>query len=390
MKVTELTDVMIPHHIPTFTGREFDVLKEESKNDPSFFAAKKFEKKCAAFFAEQFKGSKLLFTSSCARALELSVMLAGIKPGDEVIMPSYTFVASANAVAQFGGVPVFIDMRPDTLNINEELIEAAITPRTKAIMPVHYGGVGCEMDAIVQIAEKHGLYIIEDAAHGIQAAYKNRPLGSIGHLNCLSFDSMKNISCGEGGLLIITRPELFARAEICYDQGTDRFQFNRGEVPFFQWVDVGSNFKMHDYNAGILWAQLQEAERITQKRLDDWNYYYLALLPLNKEGEFELPRVPAQCQHNAHIFFVRLRDENARNQLLNYLRERKIFATHHYLPLHRSVYGKIVGRFNGEDRYTTSESLRLLRLPLYYDIDRAAQKRVIETIAEFWDNKLAN
>lgn len=375
---------MIPHHIPTFTGREFDVLKEESRNDPSFFAAKKFEKKCAAFFAEQFKDSKLLFTGSCARALELSVMLAGIKPGDEVIMPSYTFVASANAVAQFGGVPVFVDVRRDTLNIDEKLIEAAITPRTKAIMPVHYGGVGCQMEAIVQLAEKHGLYIIEDAAHGIQATYNNRPLGSYGHLNCLSFDSMKNISCGEGGLLIITKPELFERAEICYDQGTDRYRFNRGEVPFFQWVDAGSNFKMHDYTAGILWAQLQEAERITEKRLDDWNYYHRALEPLHDEVEFELPQVPAQCGHNAHIFFVRLRNENARTELMNHLREKEIFTTHHYIPLHSSIYGKMVCRFNGEDRYTTKESLRLLRLPLYYSIERSAQTRVVEAIADFF------
>lgn len=376
---------MIPNHQPTFTGKEFEYLAAAAAKDPDLFLGGEYLKKATAFFQQHYSGALVKLTGSCTRALELSTALLDIQPGDEVILSSFTFVASANAIVQRGGVPVFVDIRPDTLNIDEQLIEAAITPRTKAIMVVHYAGVGCEMDAISAIAKKHNLLLIEDAAHAVDAAYKGKPLGSFGQFNCLSFGSIKNITCGEGGLLVVTDPAYFDKAEIIHDQGTDRYLFNKGKVPFFQWVGSGSNYKMSDATAGLLWVQLQQLQQITAKRLNDWNWYYNELLPLQKAGSIELPQVPEHCGHNAHIFYVKPENGKVRIGMSTYLKGKGIAATHHYIPIHNSVYGKQAGRFTGNDTFTTRESERLLRLPLYYNITRAQQQQVVEAVYAYFN-----
>lgn len=375
---------MIPNHQPTFTGKEFDYLAATAAQDPAFFFGGNFTKQCHAFFNTQFPGALVKLTGSCTRALELSTALLHLQPGDEVILSSFTFVASANAIVERGGVPVFVDIRPDTLNIDEQLIEAAITPRTKAIMVVHYAGVACEMDAILAIAAKHQLLVIEDAAHAVDATYKGKHLGNFGHFNCLSFGIIKNITCGEGGLLVVTNPAYFDKAEIIHDQGTDRYLFNRGQVPFFQWVGTGSNYKMSDYTAGLLWVQLQQMKEITAKRVADWNWYYEELFPLQKAGKLELPQVPAHCGHNAHIFYVKPETGAERIGMSAYLKEQGIAATHHYIPVHSSLHGVQVGRFAGTDNFTTRESERLLRLPLYYNITRSQQQQVVEAVYRYF------
>ncbi len=375
---------MIPLYKSTVTGNELDFITRESANYPAGFHALVFHEKCIEYFGRQFPGCRLFLTASCTRALELSIKLCNIKPGDEIILPSYTYVSSANAIVQSGGVPVFVDITAEHPNINHNLIEAAITNRTVAIMPVHYGGVACEMDSILAIAKKHNLLVIEDAAHAVGATYKNQALGGLGDFGCISFDKMKNLSCGEGGLLIIKNPAFFERAEVLFDNGTDRSLFLKGDVPFFQWTDAGSNYKLSGVCAGILLAQLNEAPAILEKRLAFWNFYYENLNPLQQQGKIELPQLNPDGKHNAHIFYLKTEDNTVRSQLIAHLKSRGIECSFHFTPLHSSTYGTRVSRFNGEDVFTTKDSERLLRLPLYHQLSQQEMQTVVNAVNDFF------
>ena len=324
-------------------------------------------------------------TPSCTAALELAALLLDIRPGDEVIMPSYTFVSTANAFVLRGAEIVFVDIRPDTMNIDERLIEAAITPRTRAIVPVHYAGVACEMDAIMAVARKHQLYVVEDAAQGVRAFYMDRPLGSIGHLSAFSFHETKNYtSGGEGGLLSINEQAFVDRAEILREKGTNRSLFLRGAVDKYSWVDVGSSYLPTELQAAYLWGQLEKVDQINQQRLAAWEHYRVGFADLEREGVLELPSIPPGCQHNAHMFYVKAANINERTDLIAYLKDAGVQAAFHYVPLHSARAGRCFGRFFGEDRYTTLESERLLRLPLWYGIDESAQEKVVDTVRGFY------
>ena len=314
----------------------------------------------------------------------MATLLCGLKEGDEVILPSFTFSSTANAVVLTGATPVFVDIRPDTMNLDETKIEAAITDRTKAIMPVHYAGVACEMDTIMDIAKRHGLKVIEDAAQGVMSYYKGRALGTIGDFGCYSFHETKNYSMGEGGALILAHKEDVEPAEILREKGTNRARFFRGQIDKYTWVEYGSSYLPSDMNAAYLWAQLLEADRINEDRLATWNAYAEAFRPLAQEGKIELPTVPADCVHNAHMFYVKLRDLAQRTAFIRYLRDREISSVFHYIPLHSSPAGLKFGRFCGEDVYTTRESDRLARLPLYYGMKPEDRERVIDTVLSFF------
>ena len=311
--------------------------------------------------------------------------MCDIRPGDEVIMPSYTFVSTADAFVMRGGVPVFVDIRPDTLNIDEELIEEAITERTKAIVPVHYAGVSCEMDRIMEIARKHHLKVVEDAAQGVMSTYKGRALGTIGDYGCYSFHETKNYSMGEGGALLIRDKENVELAEIIREKGTNRSQFFRGMVDKYTWVEKGSSYLPSELNAAYLYAQLEKAEEINNKRLELWQNYYEQLYPLKEKEILEFPVIPEECEHNAHMFYIKVKDLEERTRLITYLKEHQITASFHYVPLHSSPAGIKYGRFSGEDRYTTKESERLLRLPMYYSLTVSEVETVVETIKKFWE-----
>lgn len=343
-----------------------------------------FTKKCSEWIESKTRTEKTLLTTSCSSALDLSALLIGIKPGDEVIMPSYTFVSTANAFVLRGAHIVFVDIRPDTMNINENLIEAAITDKTKAVVPVHYAGVGCEMDAIMTIAAEHGIKVIEDAAQGVMASYNGTALGSIGDIGCFSFHETKNYSMGEGGAILLNDPAFIGDAEIIREKGTDRSKFLRGQVDKYSWVEAGSSFLPSDINAAYLWAQLEEAVGINEDRLKSWDIYFSGLEDLAARECIELPTIPGGCEHNAHMFYIKTRDMNERTALIKYLRENDIEAVFHYVPLHSSAGGKKYGRFNGEDIYTTKESERLLRLPMYYGIDENEIIRTVEVIRKFY------
>lgn len=343
-----------------------------------------FTKKCSEWIESKTGTEKTLLTTSCSSALDLSALLIGIKPGDEVIMPSYTFVSTANAFVLRGAHIVFVDIRPDTMNINENLIEAAITDKTKAVVPVHYAGVGCEMDAIMTIAAEHGIKVIEDAAQGVMASYNGTALGSIGDIGCFSFHETKNYSMGEGGAILLNDPAFIGDAEIIREKGTDRSKFLRGQVDKYSWVEAGSSFLPSDINAAYLWAQLEEAVGINEDRLKSWDIYFSGLEDLAARECIELPTIPGGCEHNAHMFYIKTRDMNERTALIKYLRENDIEAVFHYVPLHSSAGGKKYGRFNGEDIYTTKESERLLRLPMYYGIDENEIIRTLEVIRKFY------
>jgi dTDP-4-amino-4,6-dideoxygalactose transaminase len=346
-----------------------------------------FTKRCHAWLEERSGAKKALLTHSCTAALEMSALLLGIQPGDEVIMPSYTFVSTANAFVLRGGVPVFVDIREDTLNLDERLIEAAITSRTKAIVPVHYAGVACEMDAIMDIARRHGLKVVEDAAQGVMSTYKGRTLGSIGDLGAYSFHETKNVISGEGGALLVNDPQLALRAEIIREKGTDRSRFFRGEVDKYTWQEVGSSFLPGELVAAFLWAQLEEAQRITMGRLALWERYHQALAPLEERGVLRRPVVPAECHHNAHMYYVLLRAESNRQAVLETLKSSGINAVFHYVPLHSSPAGRHYGREHGGLPVTDSQAERLIRLPLWLDLTTVQQDRVIElifNITETW------
>lgn len=377
---------MIPFNKPPHTGNEEQYVLEAMKS-PQISGDGPFGKRCQRWFEEQLGCRKTLLTPSCTHALEMAAILIGIQPGDEVIMPSYTFVSTANAFALRGARIVFVDIRPDTMNIDETRIEAAITPQTKAIVPVHYAGVGCEMDEIMLLAEKYGLFVIEDAAQGMMSRYKGRPLGTIGHLGTYSFHETKNYtSGGEGGLLIINDSRFTERAEIIREKGTNRSQFFRGMVDKYSWVDIGSSYLPSELQAAYLWGQLEMAEAINANRLASWLAYRDKLGPLAAAGVIELPVVTETCEHNAHMFYVKVKDLEERTALLAQCRQDEIWAVFHYVPLHSAPAGLKYGRFSGRDIHTTSQSERLIRLPLYYGITTEEIDTVCEKITE-WSGK---
>jgi len=374
----------IPFNKPCYTGNE-DKYVLDSMRSLHISGNGPYTKKCEKWFENRLKYKRALLTPSCTHALEMAAILIDIKPGDEVIMPSYTFVSTANAFVLRGAKIVFVDIRPDTMNIDENLIENAITERTKAICVVHYAGVGCEMDKIMEIADKYNLYVIEDAAQGMMAEYKGKPLGTIGHLGAFSFHETKNYtSAGEGGLLIVNDDKFVERAEIIREKGTNRSQFFRGMVDKYTWVDIGSSYLMNDVSAAYLWGQLEVAEEINEFRLKAWNRYYSGLLELEKEGFIELPTVPEHCRHNGHIFYIKVENLRIRTELLSFLKEQGIQAAFHYVPLHSSPAGQRYGRFYGVDKFTTKESERLIRLPLFFNIKDEEIDYVIESIYRFF------
>jgi dTDP-4-amino-4,6-dideoxygalactose transaminase len=344
-----------------------------------------FGKKCQSWFEEKLGCKKTLLTPSCTAALEMAAMLIDIQPGDEVIMPSYTFVSTANAFVLRGGKIVFVDIRPDTMNIDETKIEAAITPKTKAIVPVHYAGVACEMDAIMDIANRHGLFVVEDAAQGMMASYKDKPLGTIGHLGAFSFHETKNYtSGGEGGLLIINDERFLQRAEIIREKGTNRSQFFRGQVDKYTWVDMGSSYLPSELQAAFLWGQLEKADEINQNRLATWTAYHQTFKSLQQTSLVDVQIIPDYCQHNAHMYYLKLKDLNQRTAFIDYIKANDIMAVFHYIPLHTAPAGQKFGAFFGEDHCTTSESERLVRLPMYYGMSDAEREKVIQTVVEFF------
>lgn len=374
---------MITFNKPPYTGKELSYI-EEAIQSQKICGDGVFTKKCSEWIEEKTGTTKALLTTSCTHAIELAALLAEIKPGDEVIMPSYTFVSTADAFVLRGAKAVFVDIRPDTMNIDENLIEDAITPRTKAIVPVHYAGVSCEMDTICEIAKRHNLYVIEDAAQGVMSSYKGKALGTIGDYGCYSFHETKNYSMGEGGALLIKDKNKVLDAEIIREKGTNRSQFFRGEIDKYTWMKEGSSYLPSDMNAAYLWAQLEKADEIYQNRMNAWDLYYESLKDLENEGKISLPVIPEGCIHNAHMFYIKTKDLDERTELIHFLKERNIHAVFHYIPLHSAPAGKELGRFHGEDKYTTKESERLLRLPLYYGIQLKDVKIVADTIHDFY------
>ena len=368
----------IPFNKPYMTGKELWYIAQAHAKG-HLAGDGDFTKKCNAWLEAQTGSSKALLTHSCTAALEMAAILADIQPGDEVIMPSYTFVSTANAFVLRGGVPVFVDIRADTLNIDETRIEAAITEKTKAIVPVHYAGVGCEMDSIMAIAKKHGLLVIEDAAQGVMASYKGRPLGSIGHLGALSFHETKNIISGEGGALLVNDPKLAERAEIIREKGTNRSQFFRGQVDKYTWVDVGSSYLPSELIAAFLWAQMEEADEITRQRLALWNTYHQWFGDTEKSGRVRRPIIPAHCAHNAHMYHLLLADLQARTAFIDRLKEAGIHPVFHYVPLHSSPAGRRFGRTCGEMAVTEDIADRLVRLPLWLGLEEQ-QAEVIRRV----------
>lgn len=371
----------IPFNKPYMTGRELWYIAQAHTNG-HLAGDGMFTKKCHAWLEARTGAHKALLTHSCTASLDMAAMLADIQPGDEVIMPSYTFVSTANAFVLRGGIPVFVDIRPDTLNIDETLIEAAITPRTKAIVPVHYAGVACEMDAIMSIAHRHKLLVIEDAAQAVMSTYKGKSLGTIGNLGAYSFHETKNIISGEGGALLVNDDRFAERAEIIREKGTNRSQFFRGQIDKYTWVDIGSSYLPGEVIAAFLWAQMEEAQSITQKRLDIWHRYHEALAPLEDAGKIRRPIIPEGCLHNAHMYYILLESLKKRTEVIAQLKEQGVNAVFHYVPLHSSPAGKKYGRTSGELRHTDNLADRLLRLPLWVGMDEAQEKVVAQLLVD--------
>lgn len=375
---------MIPFNKPPYTGNEDQYVLQAMRSE-KMSGDGDFTKRCHSWFEKELSCKKALLTPSCTAALEMAALLIDIQPGDEVIMPSYTFVSTANAFVLRGAKVVFVDVRPDTMNIDESKIESAITSRTKAIVPVHYAGVACEMDTIMELANRHNIYVIEDAAQGMMSTYKGQALGTIGHIGTYSFHETKNYtSGGEGGLLIINDDRFKERAEIIREKGTNRSQFFRGMVDKYSWVDIGSSYLPSDIQAAYLWGQLEKADEINSARLDCWSYYYDNLKTLQLKGKIELATIQSGCKHNAHMFYIKVSDMQTRSDLISHLKDCGILAVFHYIPLHTSVAGEKSGRLHVEDTYTTSHSERLLRLPIYYGMTRNEQKNVIQAILDFY------
>ena len=374
---------MINFNRPPFAGREKEYMVQAIDSN-KICGDGPFTKKCNEWIEENTGTTKALLTTSCTQALEMAALLSDIEPGDEVILPSFTFVSTANAFVLRGAKLVFVDIRPDTKNIDEKLIEEAITDRTKVIAPVHYAGVGCEMDTIMDIAGRHGLIVVEDAAQGVMASYKGRALGSIGDFGCFSFHETKNYSMGEGGAILIKDAGKAEEAEIIREKGTDRSRFLRGQVDKYSWVSLGSSYLPSDMNAAYLLAQLEEADTINEARLASWRGYYEALEPLQERGVIELPVIPEECRHNAHMFYIMTNDIEERGRLIKYLREKDVQAVFHYVPLHSAKAGLEFGRFHGEDKYTTDISSRLLRLPMYYGLSSEDVEKVTDAVRAFY------
>ncbi len=375
---------MINFNVPLFLGKEKEYIKEAIEKNQKLCGDGPFTKKCNKWMEENFDVSKVLLTTSCTHALEMAAILADIHPGDEVIAPSYTFVSTVNAFVLRGAKIVFVDIRPDTLNIDEKLIEDAITEKTKVIIPVHYAGVACEMDKIMDIAKKYHLIVIEDAAQGVMSTYKGKALGTIGDLGTYSFHETKNYTMGEGGALVISKKEYIERAEIIREKGTDRSKFFRGQVDKYSWVDVGSSYLPSELNAAYLYAQLEEARMINDNRLKTWLQYYNGLKNLEEKKLIDLPVIPDYCSHNAHMFYIKCKNLEERTSLINYLKGEGIYSAFHYVPLHSSEAGLKYGRFHGKDDYTTRESERLVRLPMYFGLETEKIKYIIDKIDNFY------
>ena len=369
---------MIDFNIPPFTGRELEYVKQ-AIDAHKICGDGQFTKKCNAWLEERFHAQKVLLTTSGSTALDMAAILCDIRPGDEVILPSYTFSSTANAFVLAGARLVFVDIRPDTMNIDETKIEAAITERTKVIAPVHYAGVACEMDAIMDIARRYGLKVVEDAAQGVMSAYKGRALGTIGDFGCYSFHETKNYSMGEGGALVINDPKYNDKAEILREKGTNRSKFFRGQVDKYTWVDFGDSYLPSDMNAAYLWAQLEMADAINENRLATWNAYDEAFRPLAEKGLLTLPTIPEDCVHNAHMYYVKCKDLEERTSFIRFMKAQGIQCTFHYIPLHSAPAGEKFGRFDGKDVYTTRESDRLVRLPMYYNMATSDLDYIIKT-----------
>ena len=374
---------MINFNVPPYVDTAMKYIKECVENQ-KICGDGSYTKKCNEWIEEKTGTTKCLLTTSCTHATELAALLADIQPGDEVIMPAYTFVSTADAFVLRGAVPVFVDIRPDTMNLDEKLIEDAITEKTKAIVPVHYAGVACEMDTIMEIARRHNLVVIEDAAQGIMSTYKGRALGTIGDFGCFSFHETKNYSMGEGGALLIRDEKDVESAEIIREKGTNRSKFFRGQIDKYTWVDVGSSYLPSDMNAAYLYSQLEIAEEINDARLACWNRYKENLTGLAQEGKIELPTIPEGCVHNAHMFYLKTKDLEERTAFIEYLKENEIYSVFHYIPLHTAPAGLKFGRFHGEDKYTTRESERLVRLPMYYGLSLELVDYICEVVKRFY------
>ena len=375
---------MINFNVPPYIGKELDYVKEAMEKNHKICGDGPFTKKCNEWLENKFESAKVLLTTSCTHATEMAAILADIKEGDEVIAPSYTFVSSVNPFVLRGAKIVFVDINPKTMNIDENSIEKAITSKTKAIVPVHYAGVSCEMDKIMEIAKKYNLVVIEDAAQGVMSEYKGKALGTIGDYGCFSFHETKNYSMGEGGALLIRDKENIEKAEIIREKGTNRSRFFRGQVDKYTWVDMGSSYLPSELNAAYLCAQLENADLIFNDRMNSWNSYNEGLKILQEENKIELPYIPKDCKHNAHMFYIKCKDLEERTKLIEFLKKNEISAVFHYIPLHSAEAGLKFGRFSGEDKYTTKESERLLRLPLYYGLKSEEVDYIISKVKEFY------
>lgn len=374
---------MISFNVPPYVGKEKEYVSQAIDNH-KICGDGEFTKKCSAWIEEKTGTEKALLTTSCTHATEMAALLCDIQPGDEIIMPSYTFVSTADAFVLRGAKVVFVDIRPDTMNIDEKKIEAAITKKTKAIVPVHYAGVSCEMDTIMDIARRHNLCVIEDAAQGVMSRYKGKALGTIGDFGCYSFHETKNYSMGEGGALLIKNADMIESAEILREKGTNRSKFFRGQIDKYTWVNYGSSYLPSELNAAYLWAELEEADKVNENRLASWNHYYEGLSELSEQGKIDLPVVPEGCEHNAHMFYIKAKDLEERTRLISFMKEQGVGCVFHYIPLHSAPAGRKFGRFYGEDVYTTRESERLMRLPMYYGLEAEQIDYVIDKIKEFY------
>ena len=377
---------MISFNVPPYVGNELTYIKE-AVDSYKICGDGQFTKKCNAWLEEKFNAQKALLTTSGSTALDMALLLCDLKPGDEVILPSYTFSSTANAPVLAGAKLVFVDIRPDTMNIDENKIEAAITKKTKVIIAVHYAGVSCEMDTILDIARRHNLMVIEDAAQGVMSTYKGKALGTMGDFGCYSFHETKNYSMGEGGALVINNPAYNEKAEILREKGTNRAKFFRGQVDKYTWVDFGDSYLPSELNAAYLWAQLEVADEINDNRLATWNAYYEAFKPLEEKGYIELPTIPVGCVHNAHMFYIKLKDLDERTDFISTLKEQGVYCVFHYIPLHSAPAGHKFGRFDGEDEYTTKESERLVRLPLYYNLTLEDREHVIDSVKQYFEGR---
>lgn len=377
---------MIHFNVPPFIGTEIQYMEQAIANH-KICGDGEFTKKCNEWLENKFNAKKVMLTTSGTSALEMAAWLCNLNPGDEVILPSFTFSSTATAFALVGAKLVFVDIRPDTMNIDEKLIESAITDKTKVIVAVHYAGVSCEMDTIMSIAKKYNLKVVEDAAQGVMSSYKGKALGTIGDFGCYSFHETKNYSMGEGGAIVINDESAITKAEILREKGTNRSQFFRGQVAKYNWVDWGSSYLPSDLNAAYLWAQLQESETINENRLETWNKYKSAFADLAKKNIIELPFIPNECIHNAHMFYIKCKDLQTRTEYISFMKNNEIMCVFHYVPLHSAPAGLKFGRFNGIDKYTTNESDRLVRLPLYYNIDNNDLDKVINKTIDFFKDK---